>query len=367
MTRRPAERVGKGSWGRRRSGAERRASGLIVQDPPDALQVLGGPAPPVPLTFGANDSSWGKVHLGCEGDDAAGFDGLDLKPRPCRHGRRRGHDTRRRAAFRLEVDHLDDGGVALRIDEALLFSDAVRGPGTLKPRAVVEESKGAHSTGWMSAHTVPGAWRSLAASWNLTVCPSFGSLGPEVPRAPSACAATAPRVVPRLPDRQTGLGALSGPFRATEGSSSLRYDCMEHEPGATRRDAPVVSPQIEGRQRSPENVRKGDGHECCQDQCDHRARGPARELRGAVPEPGRRSREDSRLRAVRTAAPAGGHRSVPGVHPLGERGSLPGVAQQPGLQPCSPWRRVPSPRGQPFPAVVLLRFPRDRGGISYKG
>src|SRR3954454_11327009 len=59
MTRRPAERVGKGSSGRRRSGAER-ASGLIVQDPPDALQVLGGPAPPVPLTFGPNDSSWGR-------------------------------------------------------------------------------------------------------------------------------------------------------------------------------------------------------------------------------------------------------------------------------------------------------------------
>src|SRR3954451_16866605 len=106
----------------------------------------------------------------------------------------------------------------------------------------------------------------------------------------------------------------SGPLRAP---LQLRCDCMEHEPGATRRDAPVVSPQIEGRQRSPETVRKGDGHECCQDQCDHRARGPARELRGAVPEPCMRSREDSRLRAVQTAAPAGGPRSVPRLHPLG--------------------------------------------------
>ena len=51
-------------------------------------------------------------------------------------------------------------------------------PGTLKPRAVVEDSKGAHSAGWMSAHTAPGGWRSLAASWNLTARLSAGS--PEV-------------------------------------------------------------------------------------------------------------------------------------------------------------------------------------------
>ena len=43
-------------------------------------------------------------------------------------------------------------------------------------------------------------------------------------------------------------------------------------------------------------------------------------FRGALPRPGRRGGEHPRFRVVRAAASAGGHRPVPGVHPLGRRG-----------------------------------------------
>ncbi len=54
-------------------------------------------------------------------------------------------------------------------------------PGIVKPRAVVEESKGAHSAGWMSAHAAPGGWGSLTASWYLTVHVSASGPGMPVP------------------------------------------------------------------------------------------------------------------------------------------------------------------------------------------
>ena len=60
---------------------------------------------------------------------------------------------------------IDDSGVALQVDEALLFSGAVRGPRDLEAACRGGGKQGAHSAGWMSAHTAPGEWRSLTASW----------------------------------------------------------------------------------------------------------------------------------------------------------------------------------------------------------
>src|SRR4051812_36150487 len=72
----------------------------------------------------------------------------------------------------------------------------------------------------------------------------------------------------RLPRTDTsGLElSLNGPFRATEGSSSTS--------GATARSTSLAPrdgtrrsshPRLKEGQRSPENMRKGDGHECRQD------------------------------------------------------------------------------------------------------
>src|SRR3954453_22127635 len=84
------------------------------------------PAPPLRLTLGPKNLPLEQVDLGRKGDDAACLDGLDLKLRTCGHRRRRGNDPRRRAAFQLKLDHLDDAGVTVQVDEALFFSDAVR-------------------------------------------------------------------------------------------------------------------------------------------------------------------------------------------------------------------------------------------------
>ena len=55
-------------------------------------------------------------------------------------------------------------------------------------------------------------------------------------------------------------------------------------------------------------------------------------------------------------APAGGHRPVPGLHPLEQRGGLPVVAVRAGLRPRARGRRRhPRPRRGPVAPPLVLR------------
>ena len=77
-----------------------------------------------------------------------------------------------------------------------------------------------------------------------------------------------------------------------------------------------------------------------------RARGRRRHARGALRRPAGVGRRGARLRALRAAAPARGHRRLPRLHPLAQQGRLRRLARVAGVRP-GPRAGQRPPRGRP--------------------